>query len=75
MPFKGLPEGDMFSNGAPGAKPNVIIRGITSYTGNAPLVLVDGITLSLDDMNALDPNDIKSISVLKDCIYYCTLRC
>ena len=64
--LQGLPGVNMFSNGAPGAKPNVIIRGITSYTGNAPLVLVDGITLSLDDMNALDPNDIKSISVLKD---------
>mgnify|MGYP006251405147 FL=1 len=64
--LQGLPGVNMFSNGAPGAKPNVIIRGVTSYTGNAPLVIVDGITLSLDDMNALDPNDIKSISVLKD---------
>ena len=46
--LQGLPGVNMFSNGAPGAKPNVIIRGITSYTGNAPLVLVDGITLSLE---------------------------
>ena len=64
--LQGLPGVNMFSNGAPGAKPTVIIRGVTSYTGNAPLVIVDGITLSLDDMNALDPSDIESISVLKD---------
>ena len=64
--LQGLPGVNMFSNGSPGAKPTVIIRGVTSYTGNAPLVIVDGITLSLDDMNALDPSDIESISVLKD---------
>ena len=58
--LQGLPGVNMFSNGAPGAKPTVIIRGVTSYTGNAPLVIVDGITLSLDDMNALDPSDIES---------------
>ena len=57
---------NMFSNGAPGAKPTVIIRGITSYTGNDPLVIVDGINQSLDDMNSLEPSDIESISVLKD---------
>ena len=47
-------------------KPTVIIRGVTSYTGNDPLVIVDGINQSLDDMNSLEPSDIESISVLKD---------
>lgn len=40
------------------------IRGISSFTGNTkPLVLVDGIERSLDD---IDPEEIASFSVLKD---------
>lgn len=45
---------------------NISIRGIGSIGGSAklaPLVLVDGVETSLRDVN---PNDIKSISVLKD---------
>jgi len=61
--LQGLPGVNMFSNGSPGSKPTVIIRGITSYTGNDPLVIVDGINQSLDDMNSLEPSDIESISV------------
>ena len=64
--LQGLPGVNMFSNGSPGSKPTVIIRGVTSYTGNDPLVIVDGINQSLDDMNSLEPSDIESISVLKD---------
>ncbi|MCL3779786.1 SusC/RagA family TonB-linked outer membrane protein [Prolixibacteraceae bacterium JC049] len=41
-----------------------IIRGISSVTGNtSPLVLIDGFKRSLDDV---DPNDVKSFSILKD---------
>ncbi|MDR3245547.1 MAG: TonB-dependent receptor [Prevotellaceae bacterium] len=41
-----------------------IIRGINSVGGSTePLVLVDGLKRSLDDV---DPNDIESFSVLKD---------
>lgn len=49
----------------PGANVGVQIRGIGSINGNggAPYVLVDGIE---GDMNLLNPNDIESISVLKD---------
>lgn len=39
------------------------IRGTSSINGNAPLVLIDGIP---GDMNSLNPNDIKTITVLKD---------
>lgn len=40
------------------------IRGVNSFTGNtAPLVLVDGIERSLNNM---DPEEIESFSVLKD---------
>lgn len=52
--------------GAPGADGGSIrIRGINSFGGSstAPLVLVDGIEESLDNV---DPNLIESISVLKD---------
>jgi TonB-linked SusC/RagA family outer membrane protein len=57
---------NVIASGAPGSKPTVLIRGISSYTGNDPLVIVDGINLTLDDMASLDPNNIESISVLKD---------
>ncbi len=50
----------------PGSEETTIrIRGTGSFTSSAssPLVLVDGIEWSLDNIN---PNDIESISVLKD---------
>ena len=56
----------VISNGSPGAKPTVLIRGIPSYTGTDPLVVIDGVTQTLDDLNALNPSDIESMNVLKD---------
>ena len=57
---------NVIGNGSPGGKPVVLIRGIPSYTGTDPLVVIDGVTLTLDDLNALNPNDIESMNVLKD---------
>tara|TARA_Y100000991_G_scaffold208425_1_gene187425 strand:- start:7167 stop:10247 length:3081 start_codon:yes stop_codon:yes gene_type:complete len=57
---------NIISSGSPGSKPTVLIRGITSYAGNDPLVVIDGISASIDDLNSLNPNDIKSVNVLKD---------
>ena len=57
---------NVVSTGSPGAKPLVLIRGIPSYTGTDPLVVIDGVTQTLDDLNSLNPNDIESMSVLKD---------
>jgi len=54
------------SNGSPGVKPTVFIRGIPSYTGSDPLVVVDGVTETLDDLNSINSADIESINVLKD---------
>lgn len=52
------------NNGEPGAEGTTVrIRGIGTLNDNDPLVLVDGVSSSL---NAVDPNDIESISVLKD---------
>lgn len=48
----------------PGSVPGAIaIRGVGTLQGAEPLVIVDGMQQSLTD---LDPNQIKSIQVLKD---------
>lgn len=53
------------SNGAPGASPTVRFRGVGSFEGNAaPLYVVDG--MFFDNIDFLNPNDIATISVLKD---------
>lgn len=50
--------------GEPGASnAEIVIRGVSSWNGSQPLVLVDGVERSFTD---LDPNEISSISVLKD---------
>jgi len=52
------------SNSQPGVDRSTIrIRGIGTLNNNDPLVLVDGIEYSMDELN---PADIASISVLKD---------
>lgn len=56
----------VISNGSPGSKPTVLIRGIPSYTGTDPVVVVDGSIQSMDDLNSINAADIESINVLKD---------
>ncbi len=52
------------TSGAPGAQTgSITIRGKNSINAASPLVIVDGIPGS---MNNIDPQDIESISVLKD---------
>ena len=54
----------MQGNNLPGEVPGTIhIRGISTLQNAEPLVLVDGIQQSLTD---LDPNQIASVTVLKD---------
>nr|MBI1229785.1 SusC/RagA family TonB-linked outer membrane protein [Cytophagales bacterium] len=51
-------------NSLPGSVPGTIsIRGISTLQNAAPLVIVDGMEQSLTD---IDPNQVKSITVLKD---------
>ncbi|WP_163379205.1 SusC/RagA family TonB-linked outer membrane protein [Cyclobacterium sp. SYSU L10401] len=53
------------SNGAPGASPTVRVRGVGSFEGGAaPLYVVDG--MFFENIDFLNPNDIETISVLKD---------
>ncbi|WP_086595941.1 SusC/RagA family TonB-linked outer membrane protein [Hymenobacter crusticola] len=51
------------SSAEPGAGLNINIRGVGTLGNASPLVIVDGIAGSL---NSLNPNDIESITVLKD---------
>ena len=41
----------------------IFIRGVGTFGNSAPLIIVDGVTSSLNDVN---PKDIASVSVLKD---------
>ncbi len=69
------------NTGMPGGSISIQIRGISSINGNQPLVIVDGVPVSIDGnsdrsdasysgvsalFGALNPNDVESIEVLKD---------
>lgn len=56
----------VIQNGSPGSKPTVLIRGIPSFSGTDPVVIIDGIPQTLNDLNAINSADIESINVLKD---------
>jgi TonB-linked SusC/RagA family outer membrane protein len=67
--------------GAPGAATRIQIRGVSSFSGGEPLIVVDGVPYSNpvvntsnpftgggtygSGLNNIDPNDIESINVLK----------
>jgi TonB-linked SusC/RagA family outer membrane protein len=51
------------STSQPGSVSSINIRGVNTINGNNPLVIVDGVPGSLNNIN---PNDIQSISILKD---------
>ncbi|MCC9019730.1 SusC/RagA family TonB-linked outer membrane protein [Flavobacterium lipolyticum] len=53
------------NGGDPTAEPTINIRGIGSLNAETPLIVLDGIIYS-GSLNTLNPNDIASISVLKD---------
>ena len=52
-----------FGTGSPEGGYNLNIRGTISLNGGSPLVLADGVEVELSQIN---PNDIESVSVLKD---------
>lgn len=54
-------------SGQPGANSTINLRGVSSLSGNTePLFLIDGVPVDEDNFRSLNPNDIESVSVLKD---------
>ena len=52
------------TSGQPGQNDaEILVRGVSSFSGNSPLVLVDGVER---DFASVDPNEVANISVLKD---------
>ena len=51
------------SSGVPGSSASINVRGVTSINDAEPLVLIDGAVGEIDRIN---PNDVESISVIKD---------
>lgn len=52
------------SSGNPAASPSILIRGMNSINNASPLYVVDGIPQG--NSYDLNPNDVESISILKD---------
>ena len=57
----------MSTTGEPGATTTIRIRGTRSVeASNEPLIVVDGVVDAISDLNDINPEDIESITVLKD---------
>ena len=55
------------SSGQPGERPQVVIRGVGTITGNSdPLYVIDGFPSNSDAFRTLNSNDIATVEVLKD---------
>lgn len=55
------------SDGQPGGGMNIMIRGVGSLTqSTAPLYVIDGFPVENPDPAAINPEDIESMTVLKD---------
>ncbi len=54
------------SNGQPGSEPTIRIRGLGSMNASSnPIIILDGIYYD-NSISSINPNDIESITVLKD---------
>lgn len=54
------------SNGQPGSAPTIRIRGLGSFNAsNSPLIVLDGMPYD-NAFSSINPNDIESITILKD---------
>lgn len=62
----GITSGLLFSKGVPGRGTELGIRGQSTLFANAePLIVVDNFPFE-GDINAINPNDVASVTVLKD---------
>ncbi|MDR3008168.1 MAG: TonB-dependent receptor [Sphingobacterium sp.] len=55
----------VINSGAPGSNVSIQIRGLGSINNSAPLLVIDGVPTDLS-LNALNPNDVETIDILKD---------
>ncbi|MCW3118385.1 MAG: SusC/RagA family TonB-linked outer membrane protein [Chitinophagaceae bacterium] len=59
----------IIGSGNPGDNSNIFIRGVTSFGGTNPLIVVDGVPSAPNDLSLLhdlSANDIESVQVIKD---------
>lgn len=55
------------TSGQPGGNSTINLRGVGSINGDTePLFIIDGIPVDQDNFRSLNPNEIASVSVLKD---------
>lgn len=54
------------SSGQPGSTGTINIRGFSNFSGTQPLVVIDGQYASVAQMNALNPSEVESQTILKD---------
>ncbi|MDR0536688.1 MAG: TonB-dependent receptor [Tannerellaceae bacterium] len=63
-----LPGVTLTNNGAQAGRdnPEIRIRGIGTFGNNNPMVLIDGVESSIEQISLIAPDDIDRVSVLKD---------
>ena len=54
------------NSGFVGAPSSIQIRGLGTFNGTEPLFVIDGVIQPKTQFDVLDPNEVESISVLKD---------
>jgi len=55
------------ASGQPGGNSTINLRGVSSINGDTePLFIIDGAPVDQDNFRSLNPNEIESITVLKD---------
>ena len=60
-----VPGVEISGDGGHGGAPTITVRGIRSINGpNEPLIMVDG--AEVPDLSFISPNDVQSVTVLKD---------
>lgn len=59
-----LPGVSVQTDGSPGGRVDIRVRGLGTITNNEPLLVVDGVPVG--DLNSVDPGIIESVNVLKD---------
>ena len=54
------------TNGSPGAKLNILLRGINTIQGGTfPMILMDGLEVRATDLNSIDVNIIERVEVVQ----------